>query len=43
MIVGSFGEVRKAVHKFSGMVAAIKIVEKEMASLEDMEKFEHEF
>lgn len=39
---GAFGEVRKGVHKASGMIRAVKIIDKKMAGNDEIEKLINE-
>ena len=42
MISGAFGEVRKAIHRATGMTRAIKIISKAATSQEEQEKLINE-
>jgi len=39
---GAFGQVRKGVHKTTGMVRAVKIIDKKLASADELEKLTNE-
>ena len=39
---GAFGEVRKAIHKISGLVRAVKIIKKSETCLEEEEELRNE-